>query len=100
MSLPALLKLPDEAAYRDHYRRAFVKVSPLLTFDGIKVNFFPEQFNHAFFRDSSRTAKDKARFDWQRAERIEWIKEVLADPRAEIYRRLMPDGKTMRIMLR
>jgi hypothetical protein len=70
-----------------------------MTFDGIKVSFFPEQFYHAFFRDSSPTTKDKACFERARAERMYWIKALLEDASAEVYRRCMPDGKMMRIAL-
>jgi hypothetical protein len=99
MCPPPLLRLADEGAYRQHYENALVRGGPILTFDGLSVAFYPEQFRHAFFRDSSRTARDKARFDLQRAGRMDWIRAVLEDSSAEVYRRHMPDGTTRRIAL-
>ena len=34
-----------------------------------------------------------------RAERMDWIRWALAEPSLEVYRRLMPDGATRRIVL-
>lgn len=96
---PPLLVLPDEAAYRRHYLQSMCQAGTIATFDGITVQFFPEQFNHAFFRDSSSGVKDKARFDWNRAQRMNWIGEVLIDPSAELYRSLMHTRHIRRIAL-
>ena len=96
---PPLLKLCGEAEYRAHYQRVYVDGGAVVTFDGMEVSFFPEQFGHSFYRDSTPTARDKADFQRQRAERIDWIGAVLRDPSAEVYRRQMPDGKTHRIAL-
>lgn len=98
MTLPPLLNLPTIEDYRHHYEEVYCR-SGIMTFDGIKVRFFPESFTHAFFRDSSRRAKDKAVFDRRRAERMDWIRAILLDPHAELYKRVMPDGKIRRIAL-
>jgi hypothetical protein len=98
MPLPPLLTLPNEESYRAHFHAEYC-CAPVVTFDGIAVRFFPEMFDHAFYRDSSPTARDKANFDLQRAQRMNWIKAVLEDPTLEVYRRVMPDSKVRRIAL-
>jgi hypothetical protein len=98
MPLLPLLVLPDDRNYRAHFEAQYCR-APVLTFDGIAVQFFPEMFDHAFYRDSSPTAQDKAVFDLQRAQRMDWIRAVLADPSVELYRRVMPNSKVRRIAL-
>ena len=98
MPLPPLLSLPNEAAYRTYFEAQYCNTT-VVTFDGITVQFFPEMFNHAFYRDSSRTAKDKANFDLKRAQRMDWIKAVLQDSSLELYQRVMPNSKVRRIAL-
>lgn len=96
--LPRLLTLPAEKDFRAHFEARYCK-SRVSTFDGITVQFFPAMFDHAFYRDSSPTAHDKAIFDLQRAQRIDWIGAVLADPGVELYRRVMANSKVRRIAL-
>lgn len=98
MPLPPLLLLPDETAYHEHFQAQYCS-APVVTFDGIAVRFFSGGFHHAFYRDSSATAHDKAVFDLERARRMDWIKAVLADPTVELYRRKMPDSQIRRIAL-
>lgn len=98
MPLPPLLSLPDEAAYRTYFEAQYCNTT-VVTFDGVTVRFFPEMFDHAFYRDSSPTAKDKANFDLNRAQRMDWIKAVLEDSRLELYQRGMPNSKVRRIAL-
>lgn len=98
MSLPALLTLADEASYRAHFNARYCNVS-IVTFDGVAVQFFPKMFDHAFYRDSSPTARDKVIFDLQRAQRMDWINAMLANPSMELYRRVMPNLKVRRIAL-
>jgi hypothetical protein len=99
MSLPPLLTLPDENTYRAHFVREYCS-DPVITFDGLAVWFYPERFDHAFYRDSSPTAQDKKIFDLQRAQRMDWIRHVLYDPNIELYRRIMSiTGKERRIAL-
>lgn len=98
MALPPLLRLPREKDYRSHFVVQYCK-GPVLTFDSIAVKFFPRVFNHAFYRDSSPTAHDKADFDHDRAQRMDWIKAVLTDATVELYRRVMPSSKVRRIAL-
>lgn len=99
MTLPPFLQLPSENAYRQHFEMHFVNGGPIVTYDGIQVRFFNEGFDHAFYRDSSRTANDKAVFDFDRAERMPWISAVLKDVNAEVYRRVMRRGQIRRIAL-
>lgn len=100
MTLPPLVILPDEAAYEIHFRREYINKSPITTFDGIEVWFFGHSFNHAFYVKSSRKSDEKKeKFSEERARQMNWIGEVLIDPTAEIYRRIMPDGKIRRIAL-
>jgi len=98
MPLPPLRSLPNEAAYRAYFQAQYCNATTV-TFDGITVRFFPGMFDHAFYRDSSRTAKDKANFDLRRAERMDWIRAVLEDSNLELYRRVMPNSKVRRIAL-
>ncbi len=99
MVLPPLLMLGDEAAYRKHWLQNYVDSSPLTTFDGIAVRFFPEAFDHAFFKDSITRSSAKDTFDFERARRMDWIASVLGNSSTELYRRLMSNGKTRRIAL-
>lgn len=77
--------LPDEAAYRQFYLQTYCNpLSPIITFDGIQVKFFPDQFDHAFFESVNRQLADKAQFSTVRAERILWIKDTLEYPTADL----------------
>ena len=98
MLLPPLLYRPDAAAYRMHFIRHYC-MTPVVTFDSISVEFFPEVFEHAFYRDSNPTANDKAVFDLARAQRLNWIRAVLEEPTCNLYRRTMPGHRTRRIAL-
>jgi hypothetical protein len=86
MPLPPLLNLPDEAAYRAHFEREYVHGPAVVTPDDITVRFFPERFDHAFYKSSCRGAQDKAVFDTDRAARMDWIRAVLTDASLERYR--------------
>lgn len=96
--LPPLRILPTVEDYRRYYEKTYCR-NGVVTFDGIWVHFFPETFNHAFFRDSNRQTKDKAVFDQERAVRVDWIQAVLVSPLAHLYKRIMPNGKVRRIAL-
>jgi hypothetical protein len=66
--------------------------------DGMRVFFFPEKFDHALRRDSNRFSHDKAKFDCDRAQRIDWIESQLKDASLPSFRR-DEDGKLRRIIL-
>ena len=91
MPVPPLLNLSDEADYRRHFDLSYVRGSAVVTPDGIWVRFYPEQFDHAFYDHayhgkSSPQAQRRDTFDFQRAERMDWLRAVLTDPSVERYR--------------
>ena len=51
----------------------------LITFDGIKVSFYEDMFDHTFFESYNREEKDKSILSYNRLEKIYWIKETLLD---------------------
>lgn len=60
------------------------------THDGIRVKFYDDNFDHAFFESSGRnvsknSALHKDVLSYQRLSRIFWIRVVLEDPSAEMY---------------
>ncbi len=58
--------------------------SPIITFDGIQVQFFPEMFDHAFYESVDRLAKDKSELSLNRCEKMLWIKDALQDTEATL----------------
>ena len=99
VNLPILINLSSESEYRSHYEDSLVKGAQVITADGYEVQFFTERFDHAFFRDSNRNVKDKAIFNQERAQRMDWIRELLESQSAEEYKRLKSDSKINRITL-
>lgn len=79
-----LLILSSEAEYKNYYIREYCN-KELYTHDGLRVKFRPERFEHAFYKSRSRRRKDKSIFSWERAERMNWIKDVLMDKSITIY---------------
>lgn len=55
---------------------------PIATFDGIRVKFFSDQFDHAFYESENWKKGDKSVFSNKRAEKILWIKDTLGDKSA------------------
>jgi hypothetical protein len=53
MEYPPLVQYSTEAEYRSHYENVYC-CGPITTFDGIKVRFRKEQFDHCFFESSKR----------------------------------------------
>ncbi len=70
-----------KSIYNDYYCK-----TPIETFDNILVFFKENNFEHSFFESVNRRAKDKSRFSYKRANRIYWIKWVLENPNAELYK--------------
>ena len=70
--------------YRSHFEKQYCKEA-LMTHQGILVHFYPENFDHAFYKNSDRKSRDKSVFSIERAERIDWIAEVLRDVDITIY---------------
>lgn len=83
MPLPPLLRLPDEAAYRQHFVDTYCR-GAIETHDGIRVFFRQRQFNHAFYESTNRDGIKDA-FSRMRAERMNWINATLTDPAAIRY---------------
>jgi len=54
----------------------------IYTFDGIRVHFYDDMFDHCFFESSNRKEKDKSVLSLNRLEKMLWIKETLKDPDA------------------
>jgi hypothetical protein len=78
------LLLGDESAYRQLYVDEYCN-KEIKTHEGIRVMFPRHQFDHAFFKSSSRRAQDKSIFCMERAKRILWIKKALLDPALGLY---------------
>lgn len=80
MSMPALLNLSSESEYQKYFVDNYCNTSPILTWDGLPVMFYPEMFFHAFYK---RTAKNwrapKSTLDPDRCQRMPWIKAILMD---------------------
>ncbi|MBW1717250.1 MAG: hypothetical protein JRJ77_15745 [Deltaproteobacteria bacterium] len=81
MPYPSLARYKTEAQYRAHFERVYCSRA-IVTFDGIPVRFKKKDFDHAFYE--STLSKDDA-FSRKRAQRIDWIKAALEDPKSERY---------------
>jgi hypothetical protein len=81
VSYPSLVKYSSENEYRKHFENIYCR-KPITTFDGIEVRFRKNKFDHCFF-ETVHTQDDT--FSKKRAERIDWIKEALQDPKGEQY---------------
>ena len=69
--------------YKEHFINKYCR-EPIETFDSFTVKFYEDMFEHAFFESSNRRG-NKDIFSVQRAERIDWIENVLKDKDAELY---------------
>ena len=69
-------------------------IRPIETFDNIQVFFRENNFEHAFYESRNRRKKDKSKFSYKRANRIYWIKWVLENPNAELYKGYNHKSKT------
>lgn len=49
------------------------------------MKFYEDQFEHAFFESINHQKRDKSMFSIERAERIDWIKQVLENEKSELY---------------
>ena len=85
----AVAKDHTEAEWRDLWDAAYCRQC-IVTFDGIRVHFYNDNFDHAFFESSDRRrgvnkAKKKDILSMRRLSRFYWIKDVLRDPDAELH---------------
>ena len=63
------------------------------TFDGVKVKFYEDMFDHIFFESRDRLAKDKSDLSLNRLEKILWIKDTLQDNTAILKKGWNSDKK-------
>ena len=70
--------------YKKIYKKYYCE-QPIITFDGISVRFYVDNFEHAFYESRNRRKKDKSKFSYNRANRIYWIKWVLQNKDAKLY---------------
>lgn len=68
--------------------------SPITTFDGIKVKFYSNMFDHAFFENYNRIEKDKSILSLNRCEKMFWIKDTLEDSSAILKQGWISKTKT------
>lgn len=55
---------------------------PVYTFDHVRVSFYVDMFDHAFYESEDRKRKDKSILSYNRLEKIYWIKATLQDENA------------------
>jgi len=80
-----ITNLNSEIGYRTLFATLYCDSSnPIYTFDGIKVRFFPDRFDDAFFKSVNWTIKDKSIFSLDRAKKVTWIKDALLDKNADL----------------
>jgi hypothetical protein len=80
---PPLVIYDTQQEYREHFINKYCG-DLIETFDGYKVKFYYDMFEHAFFESSNKRG-NKDIFSKKRAERIDWIEDVLKDETAELY---------------
>ena len=78
-----------EQYLRDMWNDAYCK-QEIYTFDGIRVYFYDDNFDHAFYESTDRRqgihkSKKKDVPSPRRLARFYWIKDVLRDPDADLY---------------
>ncbi len=54
-------------------------IEDIETFDGVKVKFYHDMFDHCFYESHNRQAKDKSILSLNRLEKMLWIKDTLLD---------------------
>ena len=79
-----LLKFATKEQYKEYFIQRYCK-REIYTFSGIKVKFYEDQFEHAFYESANHKKRDKSIFSIKRAERINWIEYVLKNEKAELY---------------
>lgn len=79
-----LLKLKNIEEYKSYFKLQYCN-KEIYTLSGIKVKFYEDQFEHAFFKSENYKKRDKSIFAYERAERMDWIKKVLQNEKTELY---------------
>jgi hypothetical protein len=85
--------LMSEAELRQLWSDTYCN-SPVTTFDGIKVKFYSNMFEHAFFESYNRIEKDKSILSLNRCEKMLWIKDTLEDSKAVLKQGWIKKTKT------
>lgn len=81
MDLPELILNKTEAEYKQLFVSHYCNASPIITYDGLNVYFYPEMFEHSFYKRAYHNLHaPKDCMDINRCERILWIEAVLHDP--------------------
>ena len=83
MCLPPRVVYATIEEYRQHFERVYCH-RPITTFDGIPVQFRKSDFEHCMYESSKRDS-NKDRFSAERSQRVDWIRETLTNPKAELY---------------
>lgn len=77
-----------EEQFREMWKENYCQ-KQIFTHDGVRVHFYDNNFDHAFFessvRNSSNKKKSKDILSLRRLSRMLWIKDVLQDEEAEMY---------------
>ena len=83
MVRPPFVYYSTAAEYRRHYVQMYCR-NVTITFDGIRIFFSPQRFDHAFYESVNRDGR-KDVFSIARAQRIDWIKATLENQEAIVY---------------
>jgi len=83
LAYPPLVYYETVREYCLHYEHIYCTIC-VKTFDGISVRFRKKYFNHCFYESTMRNQVKDA-FSTERAERIDWIKAALEDPKAGLH---------------
>ena len=73
-----------EAELRELWRCEYCR-KVIHTHDGIRVRFYKDQFDHAFYESTNRKKANKDGLSYARLEKMLWIKDVLVDASAKMY---------------
>lgn len=79
-----LLRLKDAEEYKQHFIKKYCN-RKIYTFSNIRVKFYEDQFEHCFYESRNRKRRDKSIFSVERAQRMDWIEEVLLNEKVEIF---------------
>lgn len=58
IEVPKLVMLPSSFDYKKYFIEKYCK-NGILTFDGINVRFYANQFEHSFYESSNRKRRNK-----------------------------------------
>lgn len=77
-----------EEQFRKMWHDEYI-VPKIYTHDNIRVHFYDDNFDHAFYESSGRNVSRKSplhkdTLSYQRLSRMLWIKDVLSDPEAKM----------------